>query len=75
MERLNFADWVTSVVAAIGGINMALIGFFNYDLVNAVMGSGNWYRATLALIAVAVLYLVGDVWVRVSSYSNQHAHA
>jgi uncharacterized membrane protein YuzA (DUF378 family) len=68
-------DWLTSILAAIGGINMALVGFFNYDLLNQLFTSGAAYRSVLAVISVAVLYLVGDVWVRVSSFESKHAHA
>ncbi|MFI5240627.1 MAG: DUF378 domain-containing protein [Candidatus Saccharimonadia bacterium] len=75
MESLNYMDWLTSILAAIGGINMALIGFFNYDLLAKLFGSSTAYRVVVAAVALGVVYLVLDVWVRVMSYRNQHVHA
>lgn len=75
MERLNFMDWLTTVLALLGGVQLGLVGFFNYNLLNAIFTSNGWYRAVLAVISLAVLYLVADVWVRVTGYESSHAHA
>lgn len=75
MERLNFMDWLTSILAGIGGIQLGLVGFFNYNLLNTIFTSNGWYRGALAIISLAVLYLVADVWVRVTGYVSSHAPA
>jgi len=68
-------DWLTSILAAIGGIQLGLLGFFNYNLLNAIFTSDGWYRAATAVVSLAVLYFVADAWIRVTGYESRHAAA
>jgi uncharacterized membrane protein YuzA (DUF378 family) len=40
MERLNGLSKALLVVAIIGAINWGLVGFFNWNLVDAIFGGG-----------------------------------
>jgi uncharacterized membrane protein YuzA (DUF378 family) len=40
MERLNGLSKVLLTVAIIGAINWGLVGFFNWNLVDAIFGGG-----------------------------------
>jgi uncharacterized membrane protein YuzA (DUF378 family) len=73
MERLNMMDWISGFLAAIGGMQLGLIGLLNYNLLNTMFPGSGWYRAVMAVIGLAVLYLVSDVWFRVSSYETRHS--
>lgn len=75
MQRLNLMDWLASVIAALGGLNVALIGFCNYDLLSKLATTGVWYGISLAVGAAAVRYLVADVWAGVRMYEASHAIA
>lgn len=76
MNRLNFADWLSGALVAIGGLNWGLVGFFNYDLLAQLFGAGSGvYRVITAIVGVAAVYMIGDVIVRYSDYQSRHAHA
>lgn len=73
MESLNLIDWLSSLLAFAGGGNLALIGFFNYDLLAKLFGNNVGYRSVVATIAVSLLYIVSAVWVRINSRRSDHA--
>jgi uncharacterized membrane protein YuzA (DUF378 family) len=50
--RLNGLDWVAIVLLIIGGLNWGLVGFFNFNLVDAIFG-------TMSVISRIIYCLVG----------------
>ncbi|MGE5307815.1 MAG: DUF378 domain-containing protein [Deltaproteobacteria bacterium] len=56
MQRLSGLDWLCLILTIIGGINWGLIGFFNYDLVDAVF-AGTLARIIYAVVGLSALYL------------------
>lgn len=56
MERLNWVAWVIIALVIIGGINWGLVGFFNFDLVAALLGDMSALaRIVYALVGLAAL--------------------
>jgi uncharacterized membrane protein YuzA (DUF378 family) len=50
---------IALVLILIGGLNWGLVGFFDYNLVDAVFGEGSGVaRVVYALVGVAALYKV-----------------
>lgn len=35
---MKFLWWLALVLVVLGGLNMGLVGFFNYDLLNTLLG-------------------------------------
>jgi len=56
MRDLNFLDWIVIILVVIGGLNWGLIGFFNFNLVEAVFGTGTFVRIVYALVGIAAIY-------------------
>lgn len=56
MKALNV---VALILVLVGGLNWGLVGFFDWDLVAAVLGDGSTAsRVVYALVGVAALYKV-----------------
>lgn len=52
-------DWISWVLVIIGGLNWGLIGFFNWNLVDAIFGAGSSLsRIIYALVGLGALYLL-----------------
>lgn len=57
--KLNVVDIVAYVLAVVGGLNWGLVGFFNYNLVDKILGVGSGAsRVVYAVVGVAAVYLV-----------------
>jgi uncharacterized protein len=55
--HLSALDWVAMVLMIVGGINWGLVGFFEFDLVAALLGERTgWSRLVYALVGIASLY-------------------
>lgn len=39
MAKMGTLDWLAIVLLIVGGLNWGLVGFFNYNLVQAIFGS------------------------------------
>ncbi len=52
---MNILDKVTYTLLVIGGLNWALVGFFNYNLVSKVF-STDLARIIYSVVGVAALY-------------------
>ncbi len=47
------------ILIVIGGINWGLVGFFNYNLVDAIFSQGSFLaRAIYAIVGIAALWTV-----------------
>lgn len=76
MRRLNGLDGLALVLAIIGAINWGLVGFFNYNLVDAIFGAGSGIsRVIYSLVGLAGLYLAAaSPWFsRVSGRTDEDA--
>lgn len=59
---MKILDIVSGVLLAIGGINMGLIGFFNFNLFAAIFGEGSAvYHVVYALVGLSALYDIGSL--------------
>ncbi len=75
MNWLKFTDWLSGVLVTIGGINLGLVGFFNYDLLTKLLGDGSgWLRIAFGLIGLAAVYMISFVF-RTTDEVLSHAHA
>lgn len=51
-------DAVALTIGIIGAVNWGLIGFFNFNLVQFLLGSGGIARTIYALVGLCGLYLL-----------------
>ena len=55
----RFLDYTALTIAVIGALNWGLIGFYNFNLVAWIFGSGAWLsRIIYALDGICGLYLL-----------------
>lgn len=52
MKSLNAIDWIALVLAIVGALNWGLVGVFEFNLVDAVLGA-------VPVLATVVYVLVG----------------
>lgn len=70
--RWNAINWIAWVLMLIGGLNWGLIGFFNFNLVDALFGTmSDLSRAIYAIVGLAALWQLISVLAR--SGSNNRA--
>jgi len=59
MKNINALDWVAIVLVVVGGLNWALVGLFNFDLVATLLGTFSILaRVVYVLVGVAALYVL-----------------
>lgn len=55
----KFLNYTALTVSIIGAVNWGLIGFFNFNLVSWLFGSGSWLsRIIYGLVGLCGLYLL-----------------
>jgi len=57
MKKFTWFDWLALTVVIIGALNWGLVGFFNYNFVNALFGSALG-RVIYALVGLTGLYTI-----------------
>ncbi|MFA5368436.1 MAG: DUF378 domain-containing protein [Candidatus Paceibacterota bacterium] len=58
MNELNWLDWIVFILVIVGGLNWALVGIFNFDLVAAIfMPLSLLSRVVYVLVGIAAVYL------------------
>lgn len=55
---LKAFDVLFLVVLLIGGINWGLVGFFGFNLIDAIFGTGAFSRIIYAIVGLSALYAV-----------------
>ena len=55
---MKYLKCIALTIAIIGAINWGLIGFFNFNLVEALFGAGGAARIIYALVGLCGLYLL-----------------
>ena len=59
MGKLNGLDYICLILVIIGGINWGLVGFFDFNLVNAIFSKAMFIaRIIYAVVGLAALYLI-----------------
>ncbi len=59
MKKMNALDWITLILVIIGALNWGLIGFFKFDLVEAIFGDmTTMSRIVYDLVGLSGLYLL-----------------
>ena len=55
--RLGPLDWIALILLIVGGLNWALVGLFDFDLVAAIFGNRSMIsRLVYALVGLSALY-------------------
>lgn len=66
--KMNALDKLSYVLVVIGGINWGLVGFFNYNLVDSIFGSGSTLsRVIYGLVGLAALEMLYKMVAMMSS--------
>jgi uncharacterized membrane protein YuzA (DUF378 family) len=59
MKNLSVLDYIALVLVIIGGLNWALVGLFNFDLVAAIFGSLSMLsRIVYVLVGLSAVYVL-----------------
>jgi len=59
MKTLSNLDWVAFVLLVVGGLNWGLIGFFGFNLVEAIFGNmTSISRVVYGLVGLSAVYVV-----------------
>ena len=57
--KKSVLDWIVLVLVIVGGLNWGLVGAFNFNLVNAILGSVAWLESLVyILVGVAALWTI-----------------
>ena len=57
MEK-NITDWITLILVIVGGVNWGLVGAFNFNLVEAILGMGVFTDIVYILVGLSGLYML-----------------
>lgn len=61
---MKYVNWVSRVLVLVGALNWGLVGAFQFNLVEAVLGEGTALTSVVyILVGVAALYEVYDLFV------------
>ncbi|MGM5484911.1 MAG: DUF378 domain-containing protein [Nanobdellota archaeon] len=56
---MNSMDYITMILVIIGGLNWGLVGVFNFDLVQAVLGSVPVVaNIVYTLVGISAVYMI-----------------
>ena len=59
MNKLKVLDWVSLVLVIIGGLNWALVGLLNFDLVATILGDMSVLsRVVYVVVGLAAVYVL-----------------
>ena len=58
MKALSTLDWIALILIIIGGINWGLVGFFNFNLVESIFGTGGLTAIIYDLVGLSALYML-----------------
>ncbi|MBS3157505.1 DUF378 domain-containing protein [Candidatus Woesearchaeota archaeon] len=58
-DKKSVLDRVTLVLVIVGGVNWGLVGAFNFNLVNVILGSVAWLeRLVYVLVGLSALWAI-----------------
>ena len=55
---MGTVDMIAKILVIIGGLNWGLVGLFNFDLVDAIFGSGIISDIVYVLVAVSAIWMI-----------------
>jgi len=59
MKKMGTIGWIAFVLVIIGALNWGLVGFFGFDLVEAIFGDMSTVtRIVYALVGLSGLYMI-----------------
>ena len=62
MNKLSSFDVIAIILVIVGGLNWALVGIFNFDLVAAIFGDMSVVsRIVYTLVGIAAVYLLAII--------------
>lgn len=57
--KMGAIEWIVLVLVIVGGLNWGLIGFFDYNLVDALFGVGSTVSSVIyGLVGLASIWLI-----------------
>lgn len=58
MKNLSALDWLALVLVLVGALNWGLVGFFQFDLVAAILGDMSMLaRVVYGLVGLSAVYM------------------
>ncbi|MCK5107711.1 MAG: DUF378 domain-containing protein [Nanoarchaeota archaeon] len=57
-SNMDTIDWIAFVLVIVGGLNWGLVGFFNYNIVYGLFGTGLMATVTYSLVGLAAVYQI-----------------
>lgn len=62
-KGMQWYDWVAVVIVIVGALNWGLVGFFKWNLVEAILGIGSTMtRVVYGLVGIAGLYSIFSLY-------------
>jgi uncharacterized membrane protein YuzA (DUF378 family) len=59
MKKLSALDWIASVLVIVGGLNWGLVGLFNFNLVELILGHFPiLMRIVYILVGLSAVYMI-----------------
>ncbi|MCL5666433.1 MAG: DUF378 domain-containing protein [Patescibacteria group bacterium] len=59
---MNVLNWIAYVLVVVGGLNWGLIGLFDLNLVNKILGSVSWLeKLVYILVGLSALLIIFTV--------------
>lgn len=56
--KMNTLDWISWILVVVGALNWGLVGVFNYNLVEMILGVGMLTSWVYALVGLSGLYMI-----------------
>jgi hypothetical protein len=57
MKKFTWFDWLALALVIVGALNWGLVGFFDYNLVSAIFGSG-FGRVIYGIVGLTGVYTI-----------------
>jgi uncharacterized protein len=60
---MKVLNWITTILVIVGALNWGLVGFFDFNLVNAIFGLGSLLsRLVYIVVGLSGLYMIALVY-------------
>lgn len=59
MKHAGLVSWIAFILIVVGGLNWGLVGFFGFNLVDAIFGAGSMIaRVVYAVVGLSAVYAI-----------------
>jgi uncharacterized membrane protein YuzA (DUF378 family) len=65
---LSVLDWISVIIMIIGGLNWGCVGLFNFNVLTAIFGDGDFTRFLYVIVGLAALWSI----IGLSAHVHQH---